>query len=58
MGSGKGIVAVEAGKVRGRVRRDKVCLERACLAVEGPAHNLLDLPRVQVDTRPESRHFG
>ena len=58
VGAGEGIVAVQRGEVGGRVRRDKVGLEGAGLAVESPADNLLDLARVQVDAGPEARHFG
>jgi len=57
MGAREGIVAVQAREVGGRMRRDKVCLQRRRLAVQRPAHNLLDLPRVEVDAGPEACHF-
>lgn len=59
VGAAEVIVPVEGGEVGGRVRRDEVCLEGARgLVVEGAAHDLLDLARVQIYAGAEYCHFS
>lgn len=59
VGAGERAVPVEPGEVGGRMRGDEVGPEGGGGAlVQGPAHDLLHLPRVQVYAGAEDGHGG